>query len=983
VWFVVQRGDKNQLSYFNQQFNIQPSYPILVDPEDGVASLYALIANPTTIIIDKTGVVRYVGGFAPWTKIAEEIEAINGKLVDVDLSSTESAVKALKSPESYIRWKAAKALGDMGDQTVVPELIASLKDESASVREISAQALGDIGDKEAVEPLISAFDDKSDLARAEIVNTLSKLKDERAITPLVKSLINANLREDTAIALAKMNKPELVSKALEENSSVLKRGQPSDVSEVYASLGLAYQKIRMYDAAIPLFSKAVDAATESYRKRDFTGSLATCYIEMGETEKAAAEYLRTIKSASIDRISLWSTGADGTMEGFDEREWAIQGFVESYQQRNKLDDLAKILEAKVAESPQDVILYEASGYVYNAQGMSQKAIPMYEKAVELNPNYVKDYVRLILAYNHAGMADKAIATAKEMSKKPSGDISNQSSMAKAYLECKMYNEAIAAYKKAIAVAQGDWDRKGYMFGLANSYVSAGKHAEAIAEYEDIIKISAGDIYYRDMAERLLWDVYAKGNMYGTAIEKYQKIAEANPKDANAHEYLAKAYQGKGQIDNAIAEYEQIIKISPYDAKTYNILGDIYKAQGDTEKTIYYYKKAVMLDPANSALREKLGDSYRDKGMQDEAIAEYEQSQAQALASIEGDSKDPWVYNNLAWFYVQKKIKPKEAVSLAEKAIKMSPNNGAILDTLGWAYMRDDRFDDALQIFSELFAIELFSVSGWNAVSEIVRSSVKPEAFLKFYDDMNKLSASITDSQMRADFQSRIDTKLASFYEYHGEKEKASQIWAKMGIVKDTDELTVGTLKFYIHGDAYRDINNEYFVLTRPERGQAGRIFTVTPYEMRDWIAEFEIRLWGGKGIYGGADGMTFAFIQDYKYPSISGGGLDLGGKGYAVEFDTFIGDNDPKGQHIGLLKDNVNKHLTTIMMPDGFNDKWHNVKVAFTNGQITVYYDDKEVISNFAIPNYETFTGYFGFTAATGADYEWHAVRNIRIAKSQ
>jgi len=64
-------------------------------------------------------------------------------------------------------------------------------------------------------------------------------------------------------------------------------------------------------------------------------------------------------------------------------------------------------------------------------------------------------------------------------------------MAKAYLECKMYDEAIVAYKKAMTMAQGDWDRKGYMFGLANSYVSAGKYAEALAEYEDIIKISAG------------------------------------------------------------------------------------------------------------------------------------------------------------------------------------------------------------------------------------------------------------------------------------------------------------------------------------------------------------------------------------------------------------------------------------------------------------------------------------------------------------
>lgn len=566
----------DQFSYFNQQFNIQPSYPLLADPTDSVASLYALTANLTTIIIDKSGVVRYLDGFAPWTTIAEEIEALRGNLTDVDLSSMESVVNALKSPESYVRWKAVKALGDMEDQSVVTDLIAALKDESASVREIAAQALGDIGSKEAVVPLITAFDDKSDLVRAEIVNTLSKLKDERAIMPLVKSLIDANLREDAAIALAKMNKPELVSKALEENSSVLKQGQPNNASEIYASLGLAYQKIRMYDAAIPLFSIAAENATDSYRKRDLTGSLATCYIEMGEVEKAVVEYLKTIKNASIGRTSLWNTGADGITEGFDEREWAIQGFVQSFQQRNKLDDLTKILEAKVVESPQDVIIYEVLGYVYNTQGLSQKTIPMYEKAVELNPNYIKDYIRLISAYNRAGMTDKAIAMASEMSKKPSGDVSVQSSMAKVYLECKMYDEAISAYKKAKTMSQGDWDRKGYMFGLASSYMGAGKYAEAIAEYEDIIKISEGDTYYRDMAERLLWDAYARGNMYGNVIEKYQKMVEADPKDAKAHEYLAKVYEGKGDDASAIVEYESLTKLQPDNAQWYRAIGNLYQ-----------------------------------------------------------------------------------------------------------------------------------------------------------------------------------------------------------------------------------------------------------------------------------------------------------------------------------------------------------------------------------------------------------------------
>jgi len=141
----------------------------------------------------------------------------------------------------------------MEDQITIPDLIAALKDESASVREISAQALGNIGSKDAVEPLIAAFDDKSDLVRLEIVKALVKMKDERAITPLVKSLADTNLRQDAANALAEINKPELVSKALDDNNSGLRPAQPYEAGEIYASLGSAYLQRKMYDAGNSTF----------------------------------------------------------------------------------------------------------------------------------------------------------------------------------------------------------------------------------------------------------------------------------------------------------------------------------------------------------------------------------------------------------------------------------------------------------------------------------------------------------------------------------------------------------------------------------------------------------------------------------------------------------------------------------------------------------------------------------------------------------
>ncbi|HJN49769.1 MAG: L-type lectin-domain containing protein [Pseudomonadales bacterium] len=189
-------------------------------------------------------------------------------------------------------------------------------------------------------------------------------------------------------------------------------------------------------------------------------------------------------------------------------------------------------------------------------------------------------------------------------------------------------------------------------------------------------------------------------------------------------------------------------------------------------------------------------------------------------------------------------------------------------------------------------------------------------------------------------------------------------------------------RYHIEGNAYRDATNEYFVLTKPARLQTGRLFFNTPFEMRDFWVEFDLRIWDGGGLAGGADGMTFSFVSAPDSPSRDGTGLAFGGNGYGIEFDTYPFENpgDPPGHHIGLIKDNVYNHLTTAVVPDGLrNEEWHHVRIIFDAGEITVYYDDEQLVANFAVPDYTVFEGYFGFTAATGNGYEWHVVDNIRV----
>jgi hypothetical protein len=131
--------------------------------------------------------------------------------------------------------------------------------------------------------------------------------------------------------------------------------------------------------------------------------------------------------------------------------------------------------------------------------------------------------------------------------------------------------------------------------------------------------------------------------------------------------------------------------------------------------------------------------------------------------------------------------------------------------------------------------------------------------------------------------------------------------------------------------------------------------------------------------------MVFAFVKNYTYPQTNGSALNFGGDGYGIEFDTYPYDNDddPAGQHVGVLAGNAYTHIATHVFSQDIRDGyWHQVRVLFDNGIVSVYWDGALVISNAVIPGYSPFTGYFGFTASTGLGYEQHAIRNVDIRSS-
>ena len=126
-------------------------------------------------------------------------------LAGIGKESVEPLIRLLSHPDEDVRWKAAIALGEIGDVRAIDPLIGLLNDQDHYVKGRAAFALGMIG-QPAVTPLIRTLREGDGNLRWGAAIALGRIRDPRAIAPLVHALGDKydNVRSEALASLKAM-----------------------------------------------------------------------------------------------------------------------------------------------------------------------------------------------------------------------------------------------------------------------------------------------------------------------------------------------------------------------------------------------------------------------------------------------------------------------------------------------------------------------------------------------------------------------------------------------------------------------------------------------------------------------------------------------------------------------------------------------------------------------------------------------------------
>jgi HEAT repeat protein len=151
----------------------------------------------------------------------------------------ETLIEWLDSEHAEFRLVAATALGDFGDEEIVPQLVDRFTDSDARVRMRAARACGNIGDERCIGPLKNLLEDRRAIVRREAAYALANIGTEQALEALVPvaQADDEQLRQIAIDSLGEFNnlKPLVVLvKALDDRSGAVRRTAVVSLIELFA-----------------------------------------------------------------------------------------------------------------------------------------------------------------------------------------------------------------------------------------------------------------------------------------------------------------------------------------------------------------------------------------------------------------------------------------------------------------------------------------------------------------------------------------------------------------------------------------------------------------------------------------------------------------------------------------------------------------------------------------------------------------------------
>jgi tetratricopeptide (TPR) repeat protein len=418
----------------------------------------------------------------------------------------------------------------------------------------------------------------------------------------------------------------------------------------------------------------------------------------------------------------------GVLKDDPENDAAVEQLTQLLLDENKSEEAIDLLNGLIEHSPSPT-LYDHLGDAYTQTHDLGKAEAAYRQAVELDPSELSHLRGLGQTLLSEEKYPEALAIYQKLSEMLPDDSDTYLRIAQIYRELHQLDKAEESLVKARQFAPGSLE---VMYNEAMIYESQGRFEDAIRVLSDAVtgvksqskvlpsrRRSLAILYqqlgmlYRDTqnfqaavytfqelghlgdeedrrARLLIMDTYRQSRDLPKALQTGREALAKYPDDASIRNSLAMLLGEAQQPEEAIKLLQANLKGNASDRETYLSYSQIYERSHMYKQAEDAARKAESLakQPSDNELAWLLLGAIYERQKQ------YDMAEEEFKKVIDVNPKNGMVLNYYGYMLADRGIRLDEARDLIQRALEQEPFNGAYLDSLGWAYYKDNKLDQA-------------------------------------------------------------------------------------------------------------------------------------------------------------------------------------------------------------------------------------------------------------------------------------------------
>jgi tetratricopeptide (TPR) repeat protein len=375
------------------------------------------------------------------------------------------------------------------------------------------------------------------------------------------------------------------------------------------------------------------------------------------------------------------------------RLWDLYG--DAYTQIHDLNNAEQAYRKAADAQPGEITHRRGLAQTLLNEEKYPEALVQYQRLAEMDAEDPNNYLRQAEIYRQLKQLDKAEKNVLLAKQRAPGNLEVIYYESSIYQAEGRFDDAIRVLSDAVTAvkAQSEFtpSRRRTLAilyqQLGQLYREVSNYTAAVNTFEEMLRLGPEE---DRRARALIIDTYRVARDIPKALDAARKAVDAYPKDRPIRTTQALLLGQNAQTDQAVAQLRQMLDGTAGDFEIQLDLAQV-EEQGrrwpEAEQAVHAAEKIASQSSEQETTGFLLGAIF-------ERQKKFDQAEEQFREVLHRNPRNSAALNYYGYMLADRGIRLDEATDMIKRAVAEDPTNAAYLDSLGWAYFKQNRWSEA-------------------------------------------------------------------------------------------------------------------------------------------------------------------------------------------------------------------------------------------------------------------------------------------------